>query len=75
MKRKLLCLITAVTMTVITAWNISQNMSEEALSDVALANVEALAEENSECPNGCIAQANEWCFCYYYHENVREAHW
>jgi hypothetical protein len=36
--------------------------NEVTLSDVALANVEALAEEiNSECPNGCLAQCGSGC--------------
>ncbi|MDR2774930.1 MAG: NVEALA domain-containing protein [Tannerella sp.] len=46
-----------------TGWNVSRNMKNEVtLSDVALANVEALAEEiNSECPNGCLAQCGSGC--------------
>ncbi|MDR0538445.1 MAG: NVEALA domain-containing protein [Tannerellaceae bacterium] len=57
-------------------WNISKNNSENLLSDIAMENVEALADEiNPACPNGCISAQSEWCFCYYYHENVREAYW
>jgi hypothetical protein len=59
MNRKILFLIVGAVIAVAAGWNVSRSMNEEALlSDVALANVEALAEESSEeftNATGCIA--------------------
>jgi hypothetical protein len=58
MKKKILLLAAVVTVSAAAGWNFSQNRSETVLSDVALANVEALAEESSEeftDATGCIA--------------------
>ena len=45
----------------------------DTLSDVALANVEALAEEeiNEDCPNGCLDRYDPtgcWCYQWYPYE-------
>jgi hypothetical protein len=47
--------------------NVMQSSNDAVLSDVALANVEALAGEiNPDCPNGCLANGNGcWCFVWY----------
>jgi hypothetical protein len=46
-----------VAISVIGGWNISQNKSDIVLSDMALANVEALADESGgSCSNSC----NSW---------------
>ena len=38
-------------------WNYQQNKQSVELSDLALANVEALARyEDGECPNGCLTE-------------------
>ncbi len=46
------------------------------LSDMALSNVEALAEEhiNPLCPNGCIEGVGE-CYCYRYYPQYKEYNW
>jgi hypothetical protein len=76
MNRKILFLATATAIVLATGWNVSRNMNEKALSDVALANVEALAGEiNSECPNGCLAQCGSGCYCYRWYELYQEATW
>jgi hypothetical protein len=46
MRQKFLYLVVLAVIAMAASWNVSRSMSEEALlSDVALANVEALAEE------------------------------
>ena len=48
------------------------------LSDIMLANVEALTEDESNinpaCPNGCV-EGNTGCFCIWYYPNKAEAKW
>jgi hypothetical protein len=76
MKKKILYVIVVVAIALMAGWNVSRNMSEEALSDMALANVEALAQEtNSECPNGCLAECSSGCYCNGWHELYKEAKW
>jgi hypothetical protein len=49
--KKILFLIFAVAAIAVAAvWNVSRNMNEEALSDVTLANVEALADSEGTKP-------------------------
>jgi hypothetical protein len=57
------------------AINVSVNSQDKALSDVSLSNVEALANENPDCPNGCPDQAGSGCWCYTYYPYVKEATW
>jgi hypothetical protein len=47
MKKNLLCLMTVVAITIVAAWNVIQSKNEIALTDVALENIEALADETS----------------------------
>lgn len=43
------------------------------MSELALANVEALANgEDSDCPNGCLSDGFG-CFCHYWFPTYREA--
>ena len=50
--------------------------SNAGLNDLALANVEALAdgEINPDCPNGCVKGAGG-CFCYEYYPHFKEYDW
>ena len=58
MKKKFVCGIAVVVIAVVAAWNVSQSKNEMALTDVALANVEALAGDEQtptyECPGGTV---------------------
>lgn len=46
----------------------------QTMSDLMLANVEALASsENEDCPNGCLDVYGPGCWCYSWHYNVKEA--
>jgi hypothetical protein len=53
MNKKILMATVVVAIMAISGWNISQNKSKMALSDVALANVEALADGEVI---GCVCQ-------------------
>ena len=58
------------------AYSSFQNLEEEiVLSEMALENAEALAEEviNPECPNGCLEDPGT-CKCYGQHPYI-EATW
>jgi len=57
----------------VVAFNMNLNSNGDGLSDIALANVEALAngEINPDCPNGCVAGSGG-CFCYEYYEYYAE---
>jgi predicted negative regulator of RcsB-dependent stress response len=45
MKKNLISIFVVVAIAMVAGWNVMQSQSNEALSDVALANVEALADE------------------------------
>ncbi|MDR1339645.1 MAG: NVEALA domain-containing protein [Prevotellaceae bacterium] len=53
MKKKILYVIVVVAIALMADWNVSRHMSEEFLSDMALANVEALADEENGLANVC----------------------
>lgn len=47
------------------AYNSFQNQEEIALSDMAMENIEALAEEDdSPCPTGCLDKPADFCLCH-----------
>lgn len=56
--------------------NVFNAQKADTLSDVALANVEALADDeiNEECPNGCVEGRNG-CYCFKKYPNFSEAKW
>jgi hypothetical protein len=47
MKKKVLISIFVVAIAAVAGWNVSQGMSDSTLSDMVLANVEALADDES----------------------------
>jgi hypothetical protein len=53
MKKKILIFISVAAISAASGWNFSQNRSETVLSDVALANVEALGSEIGDLCGGC----------------------
>ena len=77
MGKKLFATVLVAVVAIAAGYNIYQSQNTVSLSELALDNVEALAngEANPNCPNGCIAQEFEWCFCYTFIENAREARW
>jgi uncharacterized Rmd1/YagE family protein len=62
MKNKLLISIFMVAVLTIVGWNISESQSDLALSDVVLANIEALANERAE-PGTLYGNADGTRFC------------
>ncbi|MDR1369348.1 MAG: NVEALA domain-containing protein [Dysgonamonadaceae bacterium] len=75
MKKILFTTFAVAVIAVAAGLNVMQGRSETALSDVALANVEALANgENPNCPNGCLADGNG-CDCNGWWPCYREDSW
>lgn len=74
MKKIILGGIAALAIAAIAIWNVNLGNSQKSeLSNLALANVEALAGEgNWLCPNGCYS-GSSGCFCYQWYENEKEA--
>lgn len=60
----------------IAGYGVYANQKADAMSDLVLANVEALAryEVNPDCPNGCTS-ASSTCLCFKIYTNMREVHW
>jgi len=62
MKKKILLLVTIAVFAVTGAMTISS--SEKAQAD-----------PNPECPNGCLIDPGDGCYCYTWHWDVKEAEW
>ena len=70
MKKK----IFAVALTLATAMGgyLTYNESEaDGLSDITKANIEALADIDLLCPNGCVADG-EGCYCHGWYDSYKE---
>lgn len=64
MKKKLLSVLGVVAIMTLVAYASQVNNEEAELSDMALENAEALAEDiNPMCPDGCLDPPG-YCFCY-----------
>ena len=64
MKKKLFSSIVAMVVTVITVYNVSLSTKGDGLSDISLANVEALAQESipaQACAYYCCSNAGSTC--------------
>lgn len=61
----------------IAGFGVYTSQKSDAISDLALANVEALAsyEVNPDCPNGCTSSINSLCHCFQIYKDMREVHW
>ena len=61
----------------IAGYGVYTSQKSESLSDLALANVEALAryEINPDCPNGCVPEQGSYCYCFKIYSDKREVHW
>ena len=73
--KKLFGIIAIAAIAAAAGWNFSQSQDEVELSDLALANVEALARNENpfDCPNGCLTSPGD-CFCHF-HFPYEEAKW
>ena len=76
MKKKILSGIFALALLIATGYGVNQSMkSDAAFSDMALANVEALAQSESDlCLKVCDGSGNG-CFCYHWYAFLRETNW
>jgi|AGTN01.2.fsa_nt_gi hypothetical protein len=75
MKKKFLSGIFALTLLVTAGYGVNKSMKSDVyLSDLALSNVEALAngEINPMCPNGCYSDGTG-CLCHYWFPTYKEA--
>jgi len=74
--KKLLLTVVSVAMVSFAAYSSLQTNEDVSSSDLAMENVEALADDdiNPECPNGCLAIEDIHCFCYKDYK-LREATW
>jgi hypothetical protein len=57
MKKKIFYMITGTAIALVAVWNVSQNRNKKALTDIALVNVEALADNETptyDCPGGSV---------------------
>lgn len=61
----------------IAGYGVYTNQKTDAMSDLVLANVEALAEYevNPDCPNGCTYSVSSMCYCFKIYKDQREVHW
>lgn len=72
--KKLFCTM-AVAAALFAGYNTYTTQNKNVVVGVALANVEALAENgdiNPACPNGCFDNG-DGCYCYYYFPYYKEA--
>jgi len=66
MKKKIISGLAVLAIAVAAAWNVSFNSQTRGMTDVMLANVEALADEIDTftgCPTGCLPNG-DGCYCY-----------
>jgi hypothetical protein len=61
MKKYIISGIAVLAIAAVAAWNVGLNSQKNGLSDIQLANVEALAQESGGGSHSCSASAN----CYY----------
>lgn len=78
MKKFILKATMVAAFTAVAGYGVYNNQKEEVtLSDTALANVEALAEEeyiDPMCPNGCL-YGGSGCLCHVWFRDYKEYEW
>lgn len=74
--KKILFVVAFAAVTLLSGFNYVQNNNEVKLSDLALANVEALANGriNDLCPDGCVSNG-DGCYCYFWYDNFKSFNW
>lgn len=71
MKKKLIGIITLATIALASTWWVKHTQPNVHLSDLDVANVEALAYINPLCPNGCI-DSGPGCHCHGWYPTYKE---
>jgi len=73
MKKKIFGGIAILALVVMAAWNVSIGSKTNGITDIMLANVEALAtSESVTCPNGCLPNG-DGCTCNGWNACEKEA--
>lgn len=77
MKKHFVKIAFVAVLAAIAGYGVYTSQKSVTLSDLALANVEALAryEINPDCPNGCTKEDGSYCHCFKIYSNMREVHW
>lgn len=72
MKKNIRAVMMVAAIALIASINVFNSQKTIAMSDMALANVEALADnENDMCPNGCV-NGSGGCFCNGWYPTLSE---
>ena len=74
MKKNILKATVVAAFALIAGFNVYNSQKSDVMSELALANVEALADddENPMCENGCLDNG-DGCLCHYWFPTYREA--
>lgn len=74
MKKNIIRTAFVAAFALIAGYNVYTSQQGNSISELALANVEALAdnEENPLCPNGCYNNGYG-CYCYIWYTDYKEA--
>lgn len=72
MKKKFVCIVSVLALGAIAVWNLKEQQVQ--VKDLASENVEALANINPLCPNGCES-GGDICYCYGTHYMSKEHNW
>ena len=87
MKSKFVKVTFVAAIVMVSGINVFNAQKSEQLSDIVLANVEALADKseidngggnsgvNPLCPNGCLDENGDGCYCYRFYPDFKEAVW
>ncbi|HCK23656.1 MAG TPA: hypothetical protein DHW31_02555 [Bacteroides graminisolvens] len=75
MKKNFIKIAFVAVVAVIAGYGVYSSQKSDILSDLVLANVEALAvNENPLCPNGCVSNG-DGCYCNGWYPCYQEAKW
>lgn len=75
MKKKTCVVMMVAAFALIISTNMRNSQKTTVISDIALANVEALADDEHEsCLKICM-NGNEGCFCYQWYSYLKEVNW
>ena len=83
MKKNMIKVAFVVAVAMVGGITVFNAQKSDVLSDIAMANVEALAEGegeggditiNPECKNGCLKDG-DGCYCYHKYSDYKEAVW
>lgn len=72
MKKNIVKVAFVAAIAIVCSINVLNSQKSETLSEVILANVDALASVNPLCPNGCLKNG-DGCYCNGWFETYKEA--